>query len=251
MGASVSEISTFDTDTLGTFTHEVPRFGSQLDAARKKAELAIALSGCPLGLGSEGSFAPGPFGLGGLNLEIITLVDRVRCLEITGAFCTSGQQACGTFAAWDPLAEFARGIKFPAHALIMRPNSASDQCTRKDINSWDSLRTAFDDILPVAERGTVFVESDLRAHRNPTRMDNIGKACDDLIARLFCPCPSCHAPGFGFSRHESGLPCSWCGRPTNDWRADEFRCVACTHLELRTRADLSRADPTHCPHCNP
>ncbi|MFM8457386.1 MAG: hypothetical protein ACKOB0_00350 [Chthoniobacterales bacterium] len=55
LGAQVSVVDTFDTDTLGTFTREVPRFGSQLDAARKKAELATEMSGCPLGLGSEGS----------------------------------------------------------------------------------------------------------------------------------------------------------------------------------------------------
>ncbi|MFM8719806.1 MAG: hypothetical protein ACKOFH_09800, partial [Chthoniobacterales bacterium] len=45
LGAKISLIDTFDTDTLGTFTREVPRFGSQLDAARKKAELAIEISG--------------------------------------------------------------------------------------------------------------------------------------------------------------------------------------------------------------
>jgi hypothetical protein len=251
MGASVREITTFDTDTLGTFTREVPRFGNQLDAARRKAELAIELSGCPLGLGSEGSFAPGPFGLGAFNLEIITLVDRLRGLEITGAIREIGHQACGTFEAWDSLAEFGRNMKFPAHALIMRPDGANDQRLRKDIHGWDSLRTAFDEILPVSATGVVFVESDLRAHRNPTRMENIGTACDDLIARLLHPCPVCHAPGFGLTRLKAGLPCSWCGTPTNDWQAEEFHCVACPHLELRTRADLSRADPTYCPHCNP
>ena len=48
-GASVTLGDSFDTDTLGSFTRDVPRFGSQLDAARKKAELAIELSGFPCG----------------------------------------------------------------------------------------------------------------------------------------------------------------------------------------------------------
>ena len=251
LGAEVAVIDTFDTDTLGTFTREVPRFGSQLDAARKKAELAIELSGCPLGLGSEGSFTPGPFGLGSFNLEVITLIDRVRGLEITGAVREVGHQASGTFEAWDPLADFAQKMKFPSHALIVRPNDENDPRIRKDLTDWNKLRAAFDDCRNFSDKGAVFVESDLRAHRNPTRMENIGAACDDLIARMLCFCPACEAPGFGLVRLESGLPCSWCGAPTNDWKAEEFRCVSCTHLESRPRQDLTAADPGHCPRCNP
>ncbi|MFM7376039.1 MAG: DUF6671 family protein [Chthoniobacterales bacterium] len=251
LGAKISLIDTFDTDTLGTFTREVPRFGSQLDAARKKAELAIEISGCPLGLGSEGSFTPGPFGLGSFNLEVITLVDRTRGLEITGAIRELGHQASGTFEAWDPLADFAQKMKFPSHALVVRPSDENDPRIRKDLTDWDTLRAAFDECLANSERGAVFVESDLRAHRNPTRMRNIGAACEDLIARMLRFCPSCESPGFGLSRLESGLPCSWCGAPTNDWKAEEFRCVSCTHIESRPRQDRTAADPGHCPRCNP
>lgn len=251
IGAKVSVIDTFDTDTLGTFTREILRFGSQLDAARKKAELAIQMSGCPLGLGSEGSFTPGPFGLGSFNLEIITLVDRVRGLEITGAIRELGHQASGTFETWEPLADFAQKMKFPSHALILRPNDESDPRICKDLTDRKKLRAAFDECLKLSGRGAVFVESDLRAHRNPTRMRNIGAACEDLIARMLRICPSCESPGFGLARLASGLPCSWCGAPTNDWKAEEFRCVSCTHIESRSRRDLTSADPGHCPRCNP
>jgi hypothetical protein len=251
LGAQVAVIDTFDTDTLGTFTREIPRFGSQLDAARRKAELAIEMSGCPLGLGSEGSFAPGPFGFGSFNLEIITLVDRVRGLEITGAIRELGHQASGTFESWDSLADFAQKMKFPMHALVLRPNDENDPRIRKDLTDWDELRAAFDQCRASSQSSAVFVENDLRAHRNPTRMENIGAACEDLLARMLCFCPACQAPGFGLVRLESGLPCSWCGAPTNDWKAEEFRCVACTHLESRPRQDLTAADPGHCPRCNP
>jgi hypothetical protein len=251
LGAQVAVIDTFDTDTLGTFTREIPRFGNQLDAARKKAELAIEMSGCPLGLGSEGSFAPGPFGLGSFNLEVITLVDRVRGLEITGAIRELGHQASGTFETWDALADFAQKMKFPSHALILRPNDESDPRICMDLTDREKLRAAFDECLKLSDRGAVFVESDLRAHRNPTRMENIGAARENLIARMIRFCPACEAPGFGLSRLESGLPCSWCGNPTNDWKAEEFRCVSCTHIESRPRQDLTAADPGHCPLCNP
>ena len=249
--ATINVVDSFDTDTLGTFTREIPRFGRQLDAAREKAELAIEMSGCPLGLGSEGSFTPGPFGLGSFNLEVITLVDRVRGLEITGALREVGHQASGTFETWDALADFAQKMKFPSHALVVRPNDENDPHIHKDLTDWDTLRTAFDQCRASSQSGAIFVESDLRAHRNPSRMKNIGAACEDLLARMLRFCPACEAPGFGLARLESGLPCSWCGEPTNDWKAEEFRCVSCTHIESKPRADRQKANPGLCPHCNP
>jgi hypothetical protein len=113
------------------------------------------------------------------------------------------------------------------------------------------LGAAYDECRALSKVGAVFAESDLRAHLNPTRMENIGTACDDLITRMLRNCPACAAPGFGIARLESGLPCSWCGEPTNDWKSEEFRCVACTHIESKPRADLQKADPGLCPHCNP
>jgi len=251
LGATITVTEAFDTDALGTFTREIPRFGNQLDAARKKAELAIELTGCSLGLGSEGSFTPGPFGLGSFNLEVITLVDRARNLVITGAIRQFGHHASGTFDSWDALADFAEKAKFPSHALVLRPNDESHSHIRKGLNDREALRAAYDECRALATAGAVFAESDLRAHLNPTRMENIGAACDDLIIRMMRLCPSCQAPGFGIARLEPGLPCSWCGEATNDWKAEEFRCVACTHIESKPRADLQKADPGLCPHCNP
>jgi hypothetical protein len=249
LGARVTVTDAFDTDTLGTFTREIARCGNQLDAARKKAELAIELTGCPLGLGSEGSFAP--FGLGLYNLEAITLVDRTRHLVITGAIRQFGHHASGTFDSWDALADFAEKAKFPSHALVLRPDDENHRHIRKGLNDRDALRTAYDECRALSLAGAVFAESDLRAHLNPTRMDNIGAACDDLIIRMMRLCPSCQAPGFGIARLEPGLPCSCCGEPTNDWQAEELRCVACTYTESKPRTDLEKADPGLCPQCNP
>jgi len=43
-----------DTDRFGTFTAEVPRKGTMDDAARTKARAAIAATGLPVGIASEG-----------------------------------------------------------------------------------------------------------------------------------------------------------------------------------------------------
>ena len=55
-GLEVVHVSSYDTDNLGTFTRDIPRYGSQLDAARKKARVGMELSGSKLGIASEGAF---------------------------------------------------------------------------------------------------------------------------------------------------------------------------------------------------
>jgi hypothetical protein len=62
LGCRLVHTDAHDTDQLGTFTRELTRAGSQLDAARKKATLGMALTGTSVGMASEGSFGPDPFG---------------------------------------------------------------------------------------------------------------------------------------------------------------------------------------------
>lgn len=62
LGCRLERLGDNDTDRLGTFTREVPRPGTQLEAARRKARIGMELSGSPLGLGSEGAFGPHPVG---------------------------------------------------------------------------------------------------------------------------------------------------------------------------------------------
>jgi hypothetical protein len=85
LGCRVLRVDGFDTDTLGTFTRERPRPGSQLDAARRKARIGIERSGLPIGLASEGSFGPDPFsGLFTWNLELLLLIDDRLGIEVVG-----------------------------------------------------------------------------------------------------------------------------------------------------------------------
>ncbi|MFN3971867.1 MAG: DUF6671 family protein [Gemmobacter sp.] len=49
-----------DTDRFGTFTGEVRRPGTMVDAARAKAPAAIAATGLPVGLASEGACGAHP-----------------------------------------------------------------------------------------------------------------------------------------------------------------------------------------------
>jgi hypothetical protein len=252
LGAQLVVADGFDTDTLGTFTREVDRAGTQLEAARRKAEIAIELSGAEIGLGSEGAFVPGPFGLGSWNIEALVLVDRARGIEIIGRAGAAGRHLHGSVATLAELVAFATRAGFPEHGLVLRPNDERDPRVVKGINTQAALVRAFEQVVREATGGVVFVESELRAHLNPTRMASIGEAGRDLVARMKCACPACGLPGFGAIGQVPGLPCRDCGAPTRQPVAEEFGCVRCEHREVRPLRDAAEsADPAVCDYCNP
>ncbi len=85
LGCRVERVAGYDTDRLGTFTREIPRPGTQLEAARKKARIGSALTGLSLGLASEGSFGPDPMvGMLPWNVEFLIWIDAERGLEVVG-----------------------------------------------------------------------------------------------------------------------------------------------------------------------
>ena len=95
------------------------------------------------------------------------------------------------------------------------------------------------------------LQTELRAHANPTRMEMIRLAAEDLVKILRSPCPACGAPGFWLVEHIAGLPCGDCGAPTREARAEVQGCLKCAHRETRERTDRQHADPGRCDYCNP
>lgn len=252
LGAVLEVVRGFDTDSLGTFTREIPREGTQLEAARRKAEIAIDRSGAGIGLGSEGAFVPGPFGLGSWNIELLVFVDRARGIEVVGRANAAGRHLHATVRTRDELAAFAVRAGFPEHGLVVRPDNERDPRVVKGLVTHETLERAFEDAVRQSSGGGVFVESDLRAHLNPTRMATIAAAGRDLIARLGCACPACGTPGFGPAGFVPGLPCRDCGAPTRQPLAEELGCVRCEHSEVRPLREVPEAaDPAVCDYCNP
>ena len=252
LGCQVVRVEGFDTDSLGTFTRDMARVGSQLDAARRKAQVGMELSGCPVGLASEGSFGPDPFtGMFSWNIELLVLIDRRLGIEITGMAQGPGKSAHLLTGDWSALEAFARREGFPAHQLVLRPAHEDDPRVFKGISDWQSLRSRFDECLALSANGQVFTELDLRAFANPSRMQRIGEAASDLLRRLASPCPACDAPGYAVVAREPGLPCAACATPTSAHRSERWQCVRCTHAQVVPRTDLIHADPQHCPRCNP
>ncbi|MEY5061097.1 MAG: hypothetical protein RIS45_1018, partial [Planctomycetota bacterium] len=252
LGGRLEVVTGFDTDTLGTFTRDVPRAGTQLEAARRKAQIAIDRSGRLFGLGSEGAFVPRAFGLGSWNIEMVVLVDAEQGIEVCGRAMAEGLHVYRSVSTRAQLEKVAMYARFPEHGLVVRPEEANDPRIWKGLRDWTALEAAFDSALRQSAKGEVFVESDLRAHMHPSRMAVIGLAARDLAERLRTPCPACGVVGFGLRGKMPGLPCAACGAPTQEPLADEHGCVACEHREERPlQAGTDVADPSLCQYCNP
>ena len=245
-----------DTDRFGTFSRDVERAGSQLDAAR--AKIAAGFEYAPyarVGIASEGSFGPHPYvPFLALGRELILLVDRDRDLELTGHFA-SPETNYGHAVVSDMQAAiaFAERAKFPEHGLIVMgcvdATPMPDLALIKDIEDHAGLENAVGHVI--AKCGAAFVEADMRAHRNPTRMRAIERAASDLVRRFRSQCPACAHPGFDVTERISGLPCEWCGEPTHVIRAEVLTCQSCDYRQERPATTDATADPGRCDRCNP
>lgn len=252
LGCALHHVTGFDTDQLGTFTRERPREGTQLGAARRKARVGMQLSGLQLGLASEGSFGPDPHtGWLPWNVEIVVWIDDVRGLEVVGTAQGPADDRQAVLSSAEQLMAFANQAGFPAHGLVLRPNGPEGLPVHKDLETWADLTEAFEAASRQSQGHEVFAESDLRAHRNPTRQSLIQRAGLDLVQRLACTCPECRSPGFGRHGHVPGLRCRACGRRTALPLAEVWRCVSCAHELQRPLPSGSGASPAQCSHCNP
>lgn len=254
LGLRVERAEGIDTDALGTFSGEIPRAGDMLDAARAKARLAIERSGAQIGLGSEGAFGPHPvvpFLASGV--ELIALVDARDAHEIFVTRRTRTNYDCLTAAPGDDLLPFLARIGFPAHAVIVRPKGRGDALGLvKGITDPDALARAVAAASALSEEGRALVETDMRAHLNPTRMTTIGVVARALALRAARLCPGCGTPGFGAIAALRGLPCEDCGAPTRRLRAELYGCRKCGfECVRRERPPGLRAAALWCDRCNP
>ena len=251
LGCRVEKVDGFDTDLLGTFTRDIAREGSQLDAARKKARIGMELSGLSIGLASEGSFGTDPFtGMLPWNRELLIWIDDRLGIEVIANSAGKTNFSHRLVESWEEAADFARSAGFPEHHLVVRPEDENHPELRKGLADWPSLEDAVTWALNFAPNRRAFVETDMRAFANPTRLENIRLAAVDLGRRLSSFCPACSAPGFALAGQVRGLPCEDCGTPTNEVKADIHRCVRCEHQMLVER-EREYASARYCDYCNP
>lgn len=252
VGCLVERVAGYDTDLLGTFTRDIPRAGTQLEAARTKARIGMELSGLSLGLASEGSFGLDPFaGMFPWNVEILLFIDDFLGLEVAGVAQAKANSAQLLSTHWGEVETFARTVGFPEHCLVLRPESEADTRIRKGISDWPGLKDAYAWAISQSASGQAFIEVDLRAYANPVRLTNIRMAAVDLAKRLSSLCPICYTPGFWVVESLPGLLCRACGAPTRQIRAEIYGCLKCGHMMPHEHTDREYADPGHCDYCNP
>jgi len=246
---------TIDTDLLGTFTGEIPRRGSPAQVVLQKARMGMEMTGLSLGLANEGSFGPHPaFPLVTADTELLVFVDDERGIHVQESVVS--EQVVAAQAVTHSIADLAPFLAhalFPSHALIVRPNALlQSDLLFKGITDPVVLEEKVKLIAAISPDGLALVETDLRAHMNPTRRRVLRHLAVRLARRLAHLCPACRTPGWGLVSHLYGLPCEWCGEATDLVCEDLFGCPACSYRQHHPRSDgLLHASPTHCPSCNP
>jgi len=252
LGCQLVHTDGYDTDQLGTFTRELTRAGSQLDAARKKSSIGMALTGASVGMASEGAFGPDPFGaFMPWNTEVVLWVDRLSGIEVTSFAHGPALSLHRMVSSLQELERFAAEAGFPEHHLVLRPEHPEHLDMDKGIHDHSSLLKAFHLAQAKSANGVVFAENDLRAFCNPTRQKMIHKATEELIQKLLSACPSCDSPGYWLSQQIPGLPCRACGSLTRLPKAEIWGCKKCGHEGQRAVNAQPWADPARCDFCNP
>lgn len=252
LGVSCFVASDLDTDQLGTFSGEVQRELDPLAAAVLKCEMAMDQTGCDLAVASEGSFGPHPaLYFVSADDEMLVLVDRANNLQIAArALSTETNFNARDVASENELMAFAQEVGFPAHGLILRRSQTSFEGIIKGITSAHDLRDGFNRLM--SEYGRVYVETDMRAHLNPTRMKVIEEATLNLLDKLGSLCPQCQTPGYSVTQAKKGLPCGLCGMPTATVRSHVYTCTHCAFShEVDFPGGQTTQDPMYCDFCNP
>jgi hypothetical protein len=242
----------FDTDMFGTFTGEIKRALDPLSTLREKCLRAMEISKCDLGIASEGSFGPHPsLFFASADDEFLIFIDKKNDLEIIVRELSLKTNFNGSeINNEQELMDFADLVKFPSHGLILRKSKTDSADIIKGITKVQHLKKGFQ--LLIKKCSPIYVETDMRALYNPSRMHVIETATRKLVAKINSCCPQCAMPGFGVTGATKGLECSWCGSPTNATLSYSYVCQHCKFVKEEMYPNKKTTeDPMYCDYCNP
>jgi hypothetical protein len=251
----ISSENLINTDLLGSFSGEHLREKNEKETAIEKCRLGMKLLNKNLGIASEGSFGAHPhIPFLTANTETLVFIDDKRGLTLfeTRIFLNTNHHA-GVFDLESDLSPFLKKSLFPSHALIVKPNIPQHkELIFKGINTLSELEKAISVSCQDSLDGKAYIETDMRAHKNPTRLKNIESLGICLFQRIAQECPLCESPGFGLTNIQRGRPCNDCKTPTSLITKEIWSCASCKHSEEIIPLDLPLfADPGNCPVCNP
>jgi hypothetical protein len=245
-------VNDFNTDVFGTFSGEIERKGDAISALRQKCDLAYQTHKIDLVVASEGSFGPHPsYFFVPANEELIMFKDYTHQLEIVARHITTETNFSGEeINTEEALLSFANKVNFPTHGLILRKSKDNFSEIFKGITDLHVLLNTF---LHFQKTTTsVYVETDMRAHMNPTRMKSIEACGIELIKKINSCCPACTTPGFDVDQVLLGLPCDLCETPTQSILSLIYTCKKCAFQEEKKfPKGKNTEDPMYCNRCNP
>lgn len=181
---------------------------------------------------------------------MIVWIDDTLGIEVVGVASGKGNLPHQLTANWEEAERFAYKAGFPKHGLVVRSHHQDDLRIRKGITDWGKRCARRHWACSAADSGCACLETDVRAHMNPTRMEIIAEATQGLVHKLCSLCPICNTPGLQITERVLGLPCENCGIPTREALADIYHCVRCDY-QVKTACPEKKAQAGHCEFCNP
>ena len=244
--------NTINTDQFGTFSGEIERTQTPIEAAISKCMAAMQQYNCDLAVASEGSFGhhPSIFFIPA-DEEYLVLIDKINGLKIIARYISTNTNFMGKeIRNKDELIAFADKIGFPSHGIILKNKAIENKRIIKDFKDPESLIKAYHELNK--NGAIVLAETDMRAMNNPTRMNVIAETTTKLIEKIQSTCPVCNFPGFSITDAVKGLPCSLCNAPTRSVKAYIYECEHCNYKkEDKYPNKITAENPRYCDYCNP
>ncbi len=224
LGVKVTVPQDFNSDLFGTFTRDIDRPANQVETAKLKAEKSLELIEADLAIASEGSFFPHPMLGIPYNREIVFLLDQKHNFTVYGEFLSTDTNfRHQEISSYEQAYDFALKVGFPDHAIVLMQDATTSakEAIYKGITSEDLLKESVHELLKQSPQ--IHIETDMRSLYNPTRMNNIAKATEDLVRKLQQLCPNCGFVNFDVVERRKGMSCELCGLPTQVTRAHIYR----------------------------
>lgn len=95
------------------------------------------------------------------------------------------------------------------------------------------------------------MQTDMRAHHNPTRQADLHRLAVALGERLAAACPRCRCPGWGVVGVGGAKPCPLCGGPTREPATTTSACASARCGHTGEVLLPGTGDATWCDRCNP
>jgi len=179
----------WDTDKLCTAGDQRDSEKAIIERAREKCEMAFYRLGPKADyiIATEGSFttrSTGAFSRG--HTEVIYFIDRPRKLHLHLSLASNNTNFNrARISSLDDLFAFAEQADFPSHFLLMRPSGHfSSNPVQRQIERYKDLAKTFLRLSKHSPDRTVWVETDMRAWANPSRMQVIRDLSNVLAMRL-------------------------------------------------------------------